>query len=63
MLTGAAEDGGGISSVPELPQDALRCIALAALAAEGWRLEPWLRLSLVAKSWRESLAGAGKHVP
>ncbi len=33
-------------------------LARAALTAEGDTLAAWLRLSLVCRTWRDSLAGA-----
>ena len=57
FLAGAGIADDAISAVPELPQDALRCIALAALHTEDSSLEAWTRLSLVARSWRDWLAG------
>ena len=41
-----------------MPADVWRTLAVAALAAEGGSLAAWLRLSLVSRTWRDSLAGA-----
>ena len=42
----------------DLPSDVWSTLARAALAAEGDGLAAWLRLSLVCRAWRDSLAGA-----
>ena len=36
---------------------------MAALAAEGDCLAAWLRLSLVSRTWRDSLAGMDRSAP
>ena len=41
-----------------VPADVWRTLALAALVAEGDSLAAWLRLSLVSRTWRDSLSGA-----
>ena len=43
--------------LPELPSDAVGCIARAALAAEGDDAQAWARLSLVSRAWRDGLHG------
>ena len=40
-----------------VPSDVYPTIARAALAAEGNTLATWLRLSMVSRTWRESVAG------
>ena len=57
-LLGATMIGDVPYALPELPRDAQRCIALAALRAEGDGLEAWLRLSLVNRYWRDCMEGA-----
>ena len=41
-----------------LPPDVMGCVARAALAAEGDDAHAWARLSLVCRTWRDSLSGA-----
>ncbi len=41
-----------------LPADLLSRILRTALAAEGDSLAAWLRISIVSRAWRDSVAGA-----
>ena len=47
------------ATLPALPPDVLRCVARAALAAEGGNALTRARLSFVCRTWRDSLEGAG----
>ena len=58
---GAAGRSDGTASpapLPMLPPDVMGCIARAKLAAEGGDVQAWVRLSLVNRTWRDSLRGA-----
>jgi len=47
-----------LPALPALPAEVLGCIAHAALAAEDNDVRAWVRLSLVCRTWRDSLRGA-----
>lgn len=51
------------AELPALPPDVLGCIARAALTAEGSNAQAWARLSLVGRTWLESICGAKLRDP
>ncbi len=51
------------AQLPALPPELMERIARAALAVEGADMRAWARLSLVCRTWRESLRGARLRVP
>ena len=56
-LRACACAGTSPTSVPDLPRDVLRSIALRSLHAQGSNARHWLRLSLVCNDWRGFLQG------
>ena len=50
------------ATAPALPRDVMLAIVRTALAAEGYSLHAWARLSLVCGAWRRELRGAPRFV-
>ena len=47
-------------AMPYVPADVWPTIARAMLVAEGDSMAAWLRISMVSRNWRESVAGAAR---